>query len=86
MKAHHVILGIHVTDRLQEATELQAVLTAFGAHVKTRLGLHETNGEQNSPEGIVLLELVGTPERLADLKAHLQAIHGLEVQEMIFTH
>ena len=86
MKAHHVILGIHVTDRLQEAADLQGVLTAFGAHVKTRLGLHETSGDLSSPEGIVLLELGGAPERLADLKARLLAIHGLEVQEMIFTH
>jgi len=86
MRADHVILGIHVTDRLQEASELQKVLTEFGANIKTRLGLHEVGEGYSSPGGIVLLELVGPMEDLVTMRTRLQGIQGLELQQMLFRH
>jgi len=86
MKPDHVILGIHVMDRLHGAAELQRTLTEFGAHIKTRLGLHETGDSYSSPGGIVLLELVGAVEDLVTLRARLQGIVGLEIQQMVFSH
>ncbi|WP_005032591.1 hypothetical protein [Holophaga foetida] len=86
MKPDHVILGIHVTDRLHKANDLQKVLTEFGANIKTRLGLHETGEGYSSPGGIVLLELVGSMEELVTLRAKLQGIVGLEIQQMLFSH
>ncbi|MBP1627636.1 MAG: hypothetical protein H6Q00_2111 [Holophagaceae bacterium] len=86
MKPDHLILGIHVTDRLREAAELQKTLTEFGANIKTRLGLHEVGQGYNSPGGIVLLELVGSMEDLVTFRARLQGIHGLEIQQMVFSH
>jgi hypothetical protein len=37
----HLILGIHVTDRVQKAGEVQQLFTEYGCNIKTRLGLHE---------------------------------------------
>jgi DUF1009 family protein len=37
----HVIFGVHLTNRLTHANRVQEVFTEFGAHIKTRLGLHD---------------------------------------------
>ena len=86
MKADHVILGIHVTDRLRHAGEVQKVFTEYGCNIKTRLGLHEVAEDYCAGEGVVLLELVGGPEVRRDMAAKLGAIEGIEVQEMVFNH
>ncbi|MGA2083654.1 MAG: hypothetical protein ABSH53_24050 [Holophaga sp.] len=86
MKADHVILGIHITDRLRYAGEVQKVFTDYGCNIKTRLGLHEVSENYCAPEGVVLLELVGAPEVHREMAAKLSAIEGIEVKEMVFTH
>jgi hypothetical protein len=84
MKTDHVILGVHVTDRVRHAGEVQKVFTEFGGHIKTRLGLHEL--AEGSGEGVVLLELVGGAKVAKDMSARLQAIEGIEVKDMVFRH
>lgn len=86
MKADHVILGIHITDRLRHAGEVQKVFTEYGCNIKTRLGLHEVADNYCAGEGVVLLELVGEPEVRRDMAAKLGAIEGIEVKEMVFNH
>lgn len=86
MKHDHVILGIHVTDRLQNALEVQKVFTEYGVHIKTRLGLHEVEGSRPTPEGVVLIELVGGREVHQAMMDRLGRIQGIEVQEMVFRH
>ena len=81
----HLILGIHVTHRLQHASEVQRVLTAAGSAIKTRLGLHEVS-EGDSPNGLVILEVRGEESVADDLMAQLNAIAGIEVKKMVFTH
>ena len=81
----HIILGVHVTDRLKKASEVQRLFSEYGCNIKTRLGLHEV---QNvcSPNGIVLLEMYGEDQVCFDLADKLAAIEGIEVQKMVFTH
>jgi len=86
VKAAHVILGIHVTDRLRYAGEVQKVFTEYGCNIKTRLGLHEVSENHCAGEGVVLLELVGAPEVRGEMMAKLCAIDGIEVKEMVFDH
>jgi hypothetical protein len=83
MKPAHVILGVHVTDRLKEAGPVQKVFTEYGSLVKTRLGLHEIGA---SPEGLVLLEIVGGKTEWKAMVEKLQGIEGIEVKEMVFSH
>lgn len=82
----HFILGVHITDRLREAVRVQALLTEYGAHIKTRLGLHEIEPGGTSPQGVVILELVGDQQVCQDLASKLRAIDGVDVQQMVFTH
>lgn len=82
----HVILGIHLTNRMTKATELQKVFSEFGCNIKTRLGLHQVDHNACSPNGLVLLEYFGDDETLARMEAALKGIEGLQVQKMVFTH
>jgi hypothetical protein len=86
MKADHVILGIHITDRLRYAGEVQKLFTDYGCNIKTRLGLHEVSETFCAPEGVVLLEIVGPAKVRREMKTKLGAIDGIEVKEMVFTH
>ncbi len=81
----HVILGVHLTDRVKEAQSVQKVLTAQGAHIKTRLGLHEV-GTGTGAAGLILLEVTGGSAIAKSIGAELKSIEGIEVQEMVFSH
>jgi hypothetical protein len=82
----HIILGIHVTDRVTMVAKVQEILTEYGCYIKTRLGLHETSPDTCSPTGLLILELLDHETVLTDMKQRLQAITGIDVQEMIFEH
>jgi uncharacterized 2Fe-2S/4Fe-4S cluster protein (DUF4445 family) len=86
MKKDHVILGIHITDRLRSAAEVQKVFTDYGGNIKTRLGLHEVAESACAAEGVVLLEVIGGDQVRAGMMAKLGAIEGIEVKEMVFSH
>jgi hypothetical protein len=81
----HIILGVHITERLTKAQEVQYLFSEYGSNIKTRLGLHEVENA-NSPNGLVLLEMFGEEARCLELAEKLDAIPGIEVQKMIFNH
>ena len=81
----HTILGIHITDRLKKAETVQHIFSQYGCNIKTRLGLHEV-GNVCSPNGIVLLEMVGDDATITEMIGKLGEIEGIEVQKMVFCH
>jgi hypothetical protein len=85
MVPKHVIVGLHLTDRFQQAARVQALLTEYGAHIKTRIGLHRTE-ELGTPQGIILLEIVGDDAGRLALAGKLRDVPGVEVQEIVFEH
>ncbi|MFA5205915.1 MAG: hypothetical protein WC708_16075 [Lentisphaeria bacterium] len=82
----HMIVAIHVTNRVKQAGVVQAVLTEFGANIKTRIGLHEATGRAASPNGLILLEMVGTKKRCAAILDALNAVRGVEAKSVTFSH
>lgn len=86
MQPSHLILGVHVTDRLVKATEVQKLFSEYGCHIKTRIGLHDVGPDFCSPSGVVMLELYGDRERCYELSTKLKGIEGIEVQMMEFKH
>ena len=87
MKKHsHVIIGIHVTDRMKHAGAVQQVLTRYGAHIATRLGVHDVSGLSSSPNGIILLEMVGGERKCLPILKDLAKIEGIEAKPMVFRH
>ena len=82
----HILLIIHVTDRLKHAPEMQTVLTEFGCCIKTRLGLHDTSKDFCSPNGLIVLEMSGDEEKAASLESKLLRVEGIEVEKVVFDH
>lgn len=82
----HIVVGIHVTERVEHAREVQQVLTDFGCQIKTRVGLHEAGEDVCSPNGLILLEMLDDEAQSNAMIARLDAIEGIEVQQMVFDH
>lgn len=78
------ILGIHITDRVKEVSDVQALMTKFGCTIKTRLGLHEIKDDFCARSGLIILELTGNREEFIKLENALLLVDGLEVKKMIF--
>lgn len=80
------ILGIKVSNRLEEVDRMQDILTEQGGIIKTRLGLHQQEDSHTSKEGIILLELDGnTDGKCEALEQSLGEIEGIEVSKMTFS-
>jgi hypothetical protein len=86
MNDQHIILGIHVTDRLKNAVEVQKVFTEYGCNIKTRIGLHDVDASACSPSGVVLIEFFGTPAEAEAMATKVGAVEGVDVQTMVFGH
>ncbi len=82
----HVVVGVHITERVKHAGEVQKVFTEFGCQIRTRLGLHEADKGVCSPNGLIILDMVDDDAKVASLKTKLTAIDGVDVQSMVFDH
>ena len=86
MQAKHLIFGIHINDRVREIPGVQKILSEYGCHIKTRLGLHHVDQQVCSPRGLILLEMYGDEGPCHEMADKLGALEGVEVQKMVFDH
>ena len=82
----HYIMGIHITDRVKNVPAVQEVLTRFGCLIKTRIGLHDVSDQSCSPNGLLIVELLGDESNLREFSDALGAVEGVDVKSMIFDH
>jgi hypothetical protein len=82
----HRIIGIHITDRVQNAGDVQRILSKYGKAIRTRVGLHDVRDNAAAPEGLILLETVGSSEDADALSNELRRLPGVQVQSMFFSH
>jgi hypothetical protein len=82
--AKKTVLGILINNRVENAPQVQKILTRFGCSIKTRLGLHEVDEKTCSTSGLLILELFGVEKDSLELEKQLRAIKGLQVQKMLF--
>jgi len=85
-KARHIVIGIHISDRVHNVPAVQNALTEYGCSIKTRIGLHAVDEKFCSPNGLILLEMAGPEKPTFELIEKLKAIGGVDVQTMIFEH
>lgn len=78
------VLGIMITNRVNNAPEVQKLLTEYGCNIKTRLGLHEVDEKTCSSSGLLILELFGDDKLCVELEKKLKAVKGIQVQKMLF--
>jgi len=81
----HVVLAVHVTDRLKKVPSVQKVLSEYGDVIRTRLGLHEVSKEFSAPGGILILDIV-TEAKARQLQKALDRIKGIETKLVVFKH
>ena len=86
MQNDHIIYGVHITDRLQHASLVQAVLTEYGANIKTRLGLHEISETAGAANGMIIMEVSGDRTKCQQMLEKLNGIIGVDAQKMVFEH
>jgi hypothetical protein len=86
MDSKHCIVGVHITDRVKKAGEVQKTLTEYGCNIKTRIGLHDVREDYCSTSGVILLEILGGDAVCSELRSRLSAIEGVQVQTMVFEH
>ena len=60
------IIGISVSNRIEEATKLQEILTEYGCLIKTRIGLHDMGEYKCLNYGIVLIQVVDKINEIYD--------------------
>jgi len=82
----HIVVGVHITERVQHAGQIQEVFTKYGCSIRTRLGLHEADAKVCSPNGLIILEMVDDDAVVAELIVALESIQGIEAQQMVFDH
>jgi hypothetical protein len=82
----HIVLGIHITNRLKNAVEVQKVFTEYGCNIKTRIGLHDVSETVCGPSGVVLIEFFGSVAEAEQMQSALRAIDGVQVKSMVFEH
>ncbi len=80
----HMIFGVHLSDRIKSSNDVQQLFTKYGCNIKTRIGLHDVHDDFCSTSGIIVLEMAGDEALCDELALKLNAIHGVEVQKMIF--
>ena len=84
-KEDHLIVGVHITDRVKHAPDVQKVLTEYGEYIKTRLGMNDM-ASGTGPAGLILLQMVGEEERADAMMRKLKRIRGVDAKKIIFKH
>ena len=85
-KEDHLIVGVHITDRVKHAPDVQKILTEYGDHIKTRLGMNDRVLDHTGPAGLILLQMVGEEERADAMMGKLKKIRGVDAKKIIFKH
>lgn len=80
-KAKKTILGVHVAQRTKHTAKVQKILSDYGCSIRTRIGLHDAGDGACSPNGLILLEVVGPAGGLA---AALAKVPCVAVKKMVF--
>lgn len=82
----HIILGIHIQNRVKQVPDIQKMFTEFGCNIRTRLGLHDTEAGSCSSAGLIVLDTTGDETQINALVQKLALHDGIDVQKMVFGH
>lgn len=83
-ECQHLVFGVHVSDRVKEAADVQRLLTEYGCHIRTRIGLHQVTEGLCATGGLILLEMYGCQDKCQELADKLNALEGVCVKQMCF--
>ena len=76
MSENHLVLSVHLSDRVKEAVDAARAFPELGRDIKTRVGLHDADGRVCGSGGVILLELVGGEESCNKLHRAARGYRG----------
>ena len=82
--AKTTILGVLLRKRTITSTAFQGILSCYGCNIKTRIGIHNATDNVCSPDGVILLDVIGEDADIQNLEKDLRNIDGAEIQKMVF--
>ncbi|MDZ4182230.1 MAG: hypothetical protein U1B83_05075 [Candidatus Cloacimonadaceae bacterium] len=74
------VILIKIDHRSTEAAKVQNILTEYGCNIKVRLGLHEVSKEFCANDGLVVLEVEGSPEELNAIVGKLNDVDYVQAK------
>ena len=74
------IMLIKINQRVQDACDVQNILTKYGCNIKVRLGLHEVSNELCAQDGIIILQVDGNSDENYELLKDLNSIEFVKAQ------
>jgi len=77
------VMLILVSHRQETAETVQKILSGWGCHIKTRLGLHDDVLENCSESGLIFLELKGEVDKLNEFERKLNLVKGVHAQQVV---
>ncbi|HSA06730.1 MAG TPA: hypothetical protein P5556_06090 [Candidatus Gastranaerophilales bacterium] len=80
-----IILGVLLRKRVKSSESFQEILSKHGCIIKTRIGIHKASDNVCSPDGVILLDVIGSDADITALENDIKAIDGAEIQKMVFT-
>lgn len=76
----HLVVGIHVKQRLETVPKLQEVLSKYGGMINARLGLRH----DSERHGLIILDIRDHSKERQHLIHELKALEDVDVQTMHF--
>ncbi len=83
--AKTTILGVLLRKRIETAEKFQEILSKNGCIIKTRIGIHQASEKVCSPDGVILLDVIGSEPDIQALENDIKSLEGAEVQKMSFS-
>ena len=82
MKNCSTIMAILQENRIETSVKVQAVLTKYGCHIRTRLGLNDSGIEACTNSGLILLQLCADNFLATEIEKELSSIDSVKVKYM----
>ena len=80
-----IIMGVHLQNRMKDATNFQSILSKYGCSITTRLGLHMSASDTCGSSGLIILEFVDNADKEAQkFEEEVSALENIRIQKMVF--
>lgn len=78
------LMAVKINGRLAKAPRVQEVFTKYGCNIRTRIGFHETDEDQCSGDGNIILQLSGQEDGIQGLLSELNKMDGVAAKIIEF--
>ncbi|NMB25988.1 MAG: hypothetical protein GX986_10700 [Firmicutes bacterium] len=73
-------MGVYLSNRREQAPDVQEVLTKYGDMIRSRTGVHDPA----TSKGLITLSLEADHGEIQALEAELEDVSGVEVSTALF--